>query len=224
MSTLLYALGRWSYRHPWRVLVAWLLLLGIAGGGAAVFMTGHRQLLLDPGHRVAGRHRAAEPLVPAGERHERADRSSSPPTAIRSTTSRTPSEIDDTIADARRPRRRPRRDRPVQRDGERAWSPTTATRRSSACSSTARRPTCRPRRRPRCKDVGAELERRRCPPDRRSSSAATCSRSPSRRSRSSRRVGVLIALLVLIVTFRSFAVAGLPLLTRDHRRRPRRSR
>ena len=30
MSTLLYALGRWSYRHPWRVLVAWLLLLGTA--------------------------------------------------------------------------------------------------------------------------------------------------------------------------------------------------
>ncbi|WP_019179648.1 MMPL family transporter, partial [Microbacterium yannicii] len=39
MSTLLYALGRWSYRHPWRVLVAWVLLLGIAGGSAAAFMT-----------------------------------------------------------------------------------------------------------------------------------------------------------------------------------------
>ncbi len=32
MSTLLYSLGRWSYRHPWRVLVAWILLLGVAGG------------------------------------------------------------------------------------------------------------------------------------------------------------------------------------------------
>lgn len=30
MSTLLYALGRWTYRHPWRVLVSWLMLLGIA--------------------------------------------------------------------------------------------------------------------------------------------------------------------------------------------------
>uniref|UniRef100_UPI0013E2EA55 MMPL family transporter n=1 Tax=Microbacterium sp. CPCC 204701 TaxID=2493084 RepID=UPI0013E2EA55 len=38
MSTLLYALGRWSYRHPWRVLVTWLLLLGISVGGALVFM------------------------------------------------------------------------------------------------------------------------------------------------------------------------------------------
>ena len=31
MSTLLYSLGRWSYRHGWRVLIAWLLLLGIGG-------------------------------------------------------------------------------------------------------------------------------------------------------------------------------------------------
>ncbi|MDE0546167.1 MMPL family transporter [Microbacterium sp. C7(2022)] len=38
MSTLLYSLGRWSYRHPWRVLVTWLLLLAIAGGSAAAFM------------------------------------------------------------------------------------------------------------------------------------------------------------------------------------------
>src|SRR5690606_31801306 len=30
VSTLLYSLGRWSYRHPWRVLVGWLLLLAIA--------------------------------------------------------------------------------------------------------------------------------------------------------------------------------------------------
>lgn len=34
MSTLLYSLGRWSYRHPWRVLTAWLLLLLVMGGGA----------------------------------------------------------------------------------------------------------------------------------------------------------------------------------------------
>lgn len=34
MSTLLYSLGRWSYRHPWRVLATWLLLLIAVGGGA----------------------------------------------------------------------------------------------------------------------------------------------------------------------------------------------
>ncbi|GAA1997572.1 MMPL family transporter [Microbacterium pumilum] len=49
MSTLLYALGRWSYRHPWRVLVAWLLLLAIAGGGAAIFMKGTDNSFSIPG-------------------------------------------------------------------------------------------------------------------------------------------------------------------------------
>ena len=38
MSTLLYSLGRWSYRHPWRVLVSWLLLLGIVGGTVGIGM------------------------------------------------------------------------------------------------------------------------------------------------------------------------------------------
>lgn len=49
MSTLLYALGRWSYRHPWRVLVAWLLLLGIAGGSAALLMKGTDNSFSIPG-------------------------------------------------------------------------------------------------------------------------------------------------------------------------------
>jgi RND superfamily putative drug exporter len=49
LSTLLYALGRWSYRHPWRVLVAWLLVLGIAGGSAAVFMKGTDNSFSIPG-------------------------------------------------------------------------------------------------------------------------------------------------------------------------------
>ncbi|WP_214465459.1 MMPL family transporter [Microbacterium flavescens] len=49
MSTLLYALGRWSYRHPWRVLVAWVLLLGIAGGGALAFMKGTDNSFSIPG-------------------------------------------------------------------------------------------------------------------------------------------------------------------------------
>jgi RND superfamily putative drug exporter len=49
VSTLLYALGRWSYRHSWRVLIAWLLLLGIAGGSAAVFMQGTDNSFSIPG-------------------------------------------------------------------------------------------------------------------------------------------------------------------------------
>jgi RND superfamily putative drug exporter len=49
VSTLLYALGRWSYRHSWRVLIAWLLLLGLAGGSAAVFMQGTDNSFSIPG-------------------------------------------------------------------------------------------------------------------------------------------------------------------------------
>lgn len=49
MSTLLYALGRWTYKHPWRVLVSWLLLLALAGGGAAMFMKGTDNSFSIPG-------------------------------------------------------------------------------------------------------------------------------------------------------------------------------
>ncbi|HEY2642948.1 MAG TPA: MMPL family transporter, partial [Galbitalea sp.] len=37
MATLLYRLGRFSYRHPWRMIAVWLvLMIGILGGGAAL--------------------------------------------------------------------------------------------------------------------------------------------------------------------------------------------
>lgn len=49
MSTLLYSLGRWSFRHPWRVLVAWLLVLGIAGGGALALNQGTDNTFSIPG-------------------------------------------------------------------------------------------------------------------------------------------------------------------------------
>lgn len=49
MSTLLFSLGRWSYRHPWRVLVAWLLLLVIAGASALTFMKGTDNSFSIPG-------------------------------------------------------------------------------------------------------------------------------------------------------------------------------
>ncbi|MGF3056055.1 MMPL family transporter [Microbacterium sp. YY-01] len=49
MSALLYSLGRWSYRHPWRVLIAWLLVLGIAGGGALAFNKGTDNTFSIPG-------------------------------------------------------------------------------------------------------------------------------------------------------------------------------
>ncbi|MGN8027891.1 MMPL family transporter [Microbacterium sp. 22242] len=49
MSTLLSSLGRWSFRHPWRVLVAWLLVLGIAGGAALTLGKGTDNSFSIPG-------------------------------------------------------------------------------------------------------------------------------------------------------------------------------
>ncbi|MDL5351478.1 efflux RND transporter permease subunit [Microbacterium sp. zg-YB36] len=49
MSTLLFSLGRWSYRHPWRVLLSWLLLLTIVGGSAGLFMKGTDNAFSIPG-------------------------------------------------------------------------------------------------------------------------------------------------------------------------------
>lgn len=49
MSTFLYTLGRWSFRHPWRVLTAWLLVLVLAGGGVALFAKGTDNTFTIPG-------------------------------------------------------------------------------------------------------------------------------------------------------------------------------
>ncbi|WP_136057099.1 MMPL family transporter [Microbacterium sp. K24] len=49
MSTLLSSLGRWAFRHPWRVLVSWLLALGIAGAGALVLGAGTDNTFSIPG-------------------------------------------------------------------------------------------------------------------------------------------------------------------------------
>lgn len=49
MSTLLSSLGRWSFRHPWRVLASWLLVLGLAGTGALVLGAGTDNSFSIPG-------------------------------------------------------------------------------------------------------------------------------------------------------------------------------
>ena len=38
MAKLLFRLGRWSFLHKWRVIVAWLLILGATAGGALSLM------------------------------------------------------------------------------------------------------------------------------------------------------------------------------------------
>ncbi|UGS25045.1 MMPL family transporter [Microbacterium resistens] len=49
MSTLLSSLGRWSFRHPWRVLMSWLIVLGIAGAGALTLGSGTDNTFSIPG-------------------------------------------------------------------------------------------------------------------------------------------------------------------------------
>ena len=49
MSTLLSTLGRWSYRHPWRVLGSWLLLLLVMGGAALGLNKGFDNSISIPG-------------------------------------------------------------------------------------------------------------------------------------------------------------------------------
>ncbi|MGM7669009.1 MMPL family transporter [Microbacterium sp. A93] len=49
MSTLLSSLGRWSFVHPWRVLVAWLIILAAAGGGALALNQGTDNSFSIPG-------------------------------------------------------------------------------------------------------------------------------------------------------------------------------
>jgi len=49
VSTALYALGRWAYRHPWRVLTSWLLVMILAGGGALLFQQGTDNTFSIPG-------------------------------------------------------------------------------------------------------------------------------------------------------------------------------
>ncbi len=49
MSTLLASLGRWSFRHGWRVLAAWVIVLLAAGGGALAFNQGTDNSFSIPG-------------------------------------------------------------------------------------------------------------------------------------------------------------------------------
>jgi putative drug exporter of the RND superfamily len=49
VSTLLYSLGRWAYRHGWRVLAAWLIAVLAAGGAALAFGQGTDNSFSIPG-------------------------------------------------------------------------------------------------------------------------------------------------------------------------------
>lgn len=49
MSTLVSIIGRWSFLHPWRVVLSWLLAAGIVGAGAFVLSSGTENSFSIPG-------------------------------------------------------------------------------------------------------------------------------------------------------------------------------
>ena len=49
MSSLLYRLGHWAYAHRWRVVASWLLVLLVAGGAAALLSKGTDNTFSIPG-------------------------------------------------------------------------------------------------------------------------------------------------------------------------------
>src|SRR5699024_4295523 len=49
VSTLLSSVGRWSYRHPWRVLGSWILLLLVMGAAALGLNKGFDNSITIPG-------------------------------------------------------------------------------------------------------------------------------------------------------------------------------
>ncbi|MGO3320710.1 MAG: MMPL family transporter, partial [Microbacterium gubbeenense] len=49
MSTLLSSLGRWSFRHPWRVIGSWILLLIVVGAAAGGLNKGFDDSITIPG-------------------------------------------------------------------------------------------------------------------------------------------------------------------------------
>ncbi|HMO10773.1 MAG TPA: MMPL family transporter, partial [Actinotalea sp.] len=49
MSSSLYRLGLWAFRHHWRVILGWVLVLLVAGGGAAALNRGTDNAFSIPG-------------------------------------------------------------------------------------------------------------------------------------------------------------------------------
>lgn len=210
MSTLLSSLGRWSFRHPWRVLVSWLLALGIAGAGAVVLGAGTDNTFSIPGTesqagleqlsrsfpQVSGTN--AQFIVVAADGDSIEDDAYREPIddavaalgdldQVLAATSPYDEMVDgminddDTAAIVR-----------VQFDGE-------ATDVSDDTKDALRDVVA---------DLGAEL-----PDGAQTSLGGDLFAISIPGVTLTEAVGLLIALLVLIVTFRSFVVAGLPLLT-----------
>ncbi|AZS39587.1 Membrane protein YdfJ [Microbacterium oxydans] len=210
MSTLLSSLGRWSFRHPWRVLVSWLLALGIAGAGALVLGAGTDNTFSIPGTesqagleqlsrsfpQVSGTNAQFIVVAADGDKITDAEYQDDIEGAVDelgdldgvlAATSPYDEMVkgmindDDTAAIVR-----------VQFDGE----PTDVSEETKDALRTV------------VSDLGAEL-----PTGSQTSLGGDLFAISIPGVTLTEAVGLLIALLVLIVTFRSFVVAGLPLLT-----------
>ena len=208
MSTLLFSLGRWSFRHPWRVLGGWLLLLVVVGAGALGLNRGFDNSFSIPGTegqegieqlsrtfpQVSGT--AAQFVVVAadGDRiddaayrepiEEKVDELADFP-GVEATTSPYSEMVDGLVSD----------------DGEAAIVQVQFTGQSSTISDET-------------KDGFAEAVhelRGELPDGARVALGGDLYATELPALSIVEAVGVVIALLVLIVTFRSFVLAGLPL-------------
>ena len=203
---LAHRMGRWSGLHPWRAILAWVAFVAICfAAGNAVGTTKVDETTSGPGESG----HAARTLDQAGFNDQ-------PSTELVFVQTRQGS-----LSDERPARRRPRRPRPPRaahrtsaRSARRSAPATAARRRSSSTS--AARPTTRPRRSRRCWPPWRRSPRR-IPACASSSSATrrrarpstTSCRATSRRPRS---LSIPITLLILIVAFGALMAAGIPVL------------
>ena len=207
MATFLYRLGRAAYGRRRTVLLAWVLLLAVLGGIAAGFAKGTTTTLTIPGVESIKAADLLQERFPASGAGGAAGRIVFAAPGGRSVTDpAAKTAIEKTVTEAGQGDERRRRVRSVPDQGRSRRTAGSPTRPSPTPSLPTPSRACGPVRAPR-----APATPRR-PPGCRSSTAGR----PSRRSRqtsSAEGLGVLVALLVLTVTFGSLLAAGLPLVT-----------
>jgi RND superfamily putative drug exporter len=210
VSILLSSLGRWSFRHPWRVLLAWLLLLLLAGGGVALFAKGTDNAFTIPGTESQdGIAQLNRTFPQAAGTNAQFIVVAAPGTTVTHSPYRT--DIEHTIA------------RLEKLDGVLGVTSPYSTHVTGLISDDASAAIVQLQFRGSATDVSAATRsdlaaatsslRSDLPP------GSTVSLGGDLYSQSMptisliEAVGLLIALVVLVVTFRSFVVAGLPLIT-----------
>lgn len=210
MSTLLSSLGRWSYRHPWRVMLSWLLALGIAGTAAVVLGAGTDNSFAIPGTESQDGIEQLERSFP------QASGASAQFIVVAARGEHvTDADYRDRIEDSI--------DELTDLSGVLAVTSPYDKRVSGLVNSTKTAAIVRLQFDGEASTVTAETRdaltrevtelSRTLPEDSRTSLGGELFASSVPGVTPTEAIGLLVALLVLIVTFRSFVVAGLPLLT-----------